>query len=168
MPKQKFEWWMWDKTWVQVVLNTENKITLYFTWNIFSKKNSKRAFRGIVLPSANYVEWNKRISKQLKDYIFVYNKFPCKITISSISHDKRRADVDNKATSILDLLVDNNIIPDDNKFIVQQLIITNIGYAKNLPLTKVVIEPYKDDVLDKGNVDFKEHDWLDYKHLFIN
>lgn len=168
MTKQKFEWWMWDNTWVQVAINTDKKIILYFTWNIFSKKNSKRAFRGIVLPSANYVEWNKRISNILKKYTFVYNKFPCKITISSISHDKRRADIDNKATSILDLLVDNGIIPDDNKFVVQQLVITNIWYAKNLPLTKVIIEPYKDEVLDKGEEDFKEHDWLDYKHLFIN
>lgn len=167
MAKKKFDGWMRDKTWVAIALNTENRLTLYFTWNIFSKKNSKRAFRGIVLPSANYVEWQRRMSNELKKNQFFYNKFPCKITIESISHDKRRADIDNKATSILDLLVDNGIIPDDNKFVVQELDIRNVGYAKNLALTKVVIEPYKEDVLELDQ-DFKEENWLNYIDLFIN
>jgi Holliday junction resolvase RusA-like endonuclease len=107
------------------------------------------------------------MSNELKKNQFFYNKFPCKITIESISHDKRRADIDNKATSILDLLVDNKIIPDDNKFVVQELDIRNVGYAKNLALTKVVIEPYKEDVLELDQ-DFKEENWLNYIDLFIN
>ena len=62
--------------------------------------------------------------------------------------------------SIMDTFTDLGIIPDDNKFIVQELNIRNVGYAKNCFITKVLIEPYNlpqlNDKKDYKNVDLKE------------
>ena len=63
------------------------------------------------------------------------------MTIVSTARSKMKGDVDNQATSLLDLLVDVGLLPDDNKFIVQELEIRNVGYVKNAPLCKVELEP---------------------------
>ena len=71
-----------------------------------------------------------------------------------------KSDIDNMTQSIMDTFTDLGIIPDDNKFVVQELNIRNVGYAKNCFITKVLIEPYNlpqlNDKKDYKNVDLKE------------
>lgn len=160
MVKQKktFDWWKWDKTKVKVAKNTSKKVELHFMWNIFSKKNSKRAFRNIVLPSENYVEWHKRMVEWLKEIKWEYSSLPCKISITTVAWERRRKDIDNVCTSILDLLVDVWLIPDDSNDIVTELYVRNAWFIRNLPITKVVIEPSEELHYDDEE-DNKDYDW---------
>ncbi|MBO7716530.1 MAG: hypothetical protein J6S85_23395 [Methanobrevibacter sp.] len=48
------------------------------------------------------------------------------MTIISTARSKMKGDIDNQATSIMDLLVDVGLLPDDNKFIIQELEIRNV------------------------------------------
>ena len=83
-----------------------------------SKKNSKQIVcRGKypkVLPSAKFAEWHDRAMEELEVSdtpkamiehceIDMYIRFP----------DKRKADLTNKAESVMDLLVDYGILKDD-------------------------------------------------------
>lgn len=143
-PKKEFSWWGWDITWVEIITNEEDYLELLLLGNVYSKKNSKRAFRWIVLPSVNFVEWHKRCSEELSHHdikLQYHEDEPFKIEMNFIARNKVKGDIDNSCTSILDLLTDAWIIPDDNKFVVSNLSINCIGYVKNLPLTQVKIYP---------------------------
>lgn len=52
---------------------------------------------------------------------------------------KRRADLTNKAESILDLLVDCRIIEDDNWFVVPKVILQFGGVDKTNPRVEITI-----------------------------
>lgn len=158
--KNKFEGWRWDCIDAEVYYNLPSKLEIYLYWHIPSKKNNRLNFWRISLPSANYQEWHKRIIDKLEWTEWLYNRFPCKITITSIAWELRKWDIDNQTASIFDTFTDLGIIPDDNKFVVQELNIRNVGYAKNCFITKVLIEPYNlpqlNDKKDYKNVDLKE------------
>lgn len=139
--KKTFEWRKRDVVHAEVTVNTESKLEIYFYWNIYAKKNGKRAFRWIVLPSENYCEWHKRIEKSLKWIEWNFKQFPCKATIETIAHSKVKWDIDNQATSIFDMLTDLWAIEDDNKFVIAELDVKCVWYIKNCPITKLTLEP---------------------------
>lgn len=139
--KKTFEWWKWDIVKVEVETNKENRLELHFYGNIYPKKNSKRIFWHTILPSENYLEWNKRCRESLKWIEILYNHFPCEILVEQIAHNKVKWDVDNCVTSLLDFMVDVGILQDDNKFEVSKMTVLNKGYVKNCPITKVILSP---------------------------
>lgn len=149
---------------VEIEYDLPKKLTLFFYWNIFPKKNSKRAFRGIVLPSENYVKWHNIMAKKLEWHERRYNSFPCRMTIVSTARNKVKGDIDNQATSIMDLLVDVGLLPDDNKFVIQELEIRNAGYLKNAPICKVELEPISHPLLD-GIDDYKNKNLREEKEI---
>ena len=157
------EEWKWNIVDADIDCDTSKKITLVFYGNIPSKKNSKRAFRGIVLPSENYMKRHKIMSNKLEGHEWKFNSFPCKMSIISIAWNKMKWDIDNQATSIMDLLVDVGLLPDDNKFIIQELEIRNVWYIKNAPLCKVELEPI---VHPLYNIE-SDHKGLDLKEFKI-
>lgn len=62
-------------------------------------------------PSAKYTAWHKDASYQIKGVPKIPNgSF---LTINFYMPDNRRCDLSNKAESIMDLLVDNEILEDD-------------------------------------------------------
>ena len=142
------EQWKRDIMDVEIEQDLPDKVTIIFYWNIYPKKNSKRAFKWVVLPSENYVKWHKIMSEKLSWYKRDYNSFPCRMTIKSIAWSKMKWDIDNQATSLMDLLVDVWLLPDDNKFIIQELEIKNVWYVKNAPLCKVELEPIDHPIYD--------------------
>lgn len=156
------EQWKRDIMDVEVEYDLPKRLTLYFYWNIYPKKNSKRAFRWIVLPSENYMKWHKIMSEKLANREWRYNSFPCRMTIVSTSWNKMKGDIDNQATSILDLLVDVWLLPDDNKFVVQEMEIKNVGYVKNAPICKVELEPIDHHLWDE-DTDHKSKNLKEYK-----
>lgn len=153
------EQWKWDIMDVEIDYDLPKRLTLYFYWNIYPKKNSKRAFRWIVLPSENYVKWHKIMSEKLSGHKRRYNSFPCRMTIISTARSKMKWDVDNQATSLLDLLVDVWLLPDDNKFIIQELEIRNVWYVKNAPICKVELEPIDHHLWNEET----DHKWKNLK-----
>ena len=86
-----------------------------------SKKNSKRVIckgdRPRLLSSENYIAWQKEQSYLIKKYRHIKGGNPidnCATEITIYFPDKRKADLTNKAESVMDLLVDNSIIKDDS------------------------------------------------------
>lgn len=103
-----------------------------------SKKNSRINTRsGRSFPSKKYQEWHDMASLYLKNKIQINN--PVQITINFTHGTLRRRDSDNAVSSILDLLVDNKIIPDDNWRIVRQIIVNN-EYKKNGAFCEIIIK----------------------------
>ncbi len=85
-----------------------------------SKKNSRITTRsGRSFPSAKYKEWHTDASWQMKGKKIIPNgSF---ITLNFYMPDNRRADLTNKAESIMDCLVDNGLLKDDSWQIVPSL-----------------------------------------------
>lgn len=80
-----------------------------------SKKNSRINTRsGRSFPSSKYTAWHKDASAQLTNQSVKEMKNFSKIEIHFWFPDDRRADLTNKAESIMDLLVDNGLIKDDS------------------------------------------------------
>lgn len=155
--------WKRDCVNIEVTKNTNDELEIYISWPIPSKKNQKQVFRWRVLPSKNYIRWHKIVSEKLSNINCNYNKFPCSLSMVSIAWTKARWDADNILTSCLDLLVDVWILPDDNKFILPEVKIRNVWYAKNCWLARINITPY----LSNSYLIEEEHRWKDilsYKH----
>lgn len=148
---------------VEIEYDLPDRLSLIFYWNIYPKKNSKRAFRWIVLPSENYMKRHKIMSSKLEWCEWKYNSFPCRMTIVSTARSKMKGDIDNQATSLMDLLVDVGLLPDDNKFIIQELEIRNVWYVKNAPLCRVELAPIEHPLWDE-DYDHKGFDLRQYKH----
>ena len=160
--KKKFEWWKWDCINAEVVENSDKAIEIILYGFIPSKKNNRRNFWHISLPSETYTEWHKRIVNVLSWIERNFKAFPCKITITSIAWDRVKSDIDNQAQSAFDTFTDLWIIPDDNRFVVWELQIKNVWYAKNAYITKVLIEPLWEGFLN-DNTDYKWEDLTNYK-----
>ena len=147
----------------QVILNTPDKLTIYIYWPIVPKKNSKQIVRGRLISSSRYLKWHKELTDILWKEERLYDKFPCKISITSIVGTRVKSDIDNATSSILDLFTDLWIIPDDNRFIVPELNVLNVWYAKNCFITKVVMEPYTNNSYDVTD-DHKDENLEKFTH----
>lgn len=81
-----------------------------------AKKNSRRNFRGVSLPSEAYLKWHgKNIGKARLAALSspLDPSKPVTIAVDVTYKDRHRRDLDNALSSILDLLVDAKAIPDD-------------------------------------------------------
>ena len=78
-----------------------------------SKKNSRiNTYNGRSFPSKAYTEWHANAGAQLLEQGIV-NFTKVELDIQFEFRTNRRTDLDNKLSSILDLLVDMGIIEDD-------------------------------------------------------
>ncbi len=107
-----------------------------------SKKNSRCLFvRGgklVNIPSPQYAKWHKEASRNLPDDSEIANPID-RIELYFYAPDRRASDLTNKAESIMDLLVDNNIIEDDNWWIVNKVLLYFGGVDKANPRCDVYI-----------------------------
>ncbi len=117
------------------------KIVLF--GHVPSKKNSKRIFvnggRPRVLPSEIHEAWEEEQLLALRRF----QRFsgPCQIEITVYAPNRRRGDLDNKASSILDLLCKAGTIQDDNCEIVRELHLFYGGVDKAKPRAEIEIVP---------------------------
>lgn len=105
-----------------------DKISLRLSGVIPSKKNSRlcasRGGRIVNIPSASYTDWHKRNLS-----LIVYQsqgkpravRVPCALSLVVRYPDRRRRDLDNALSSVLDLLVDAGILPDDSWTAVERI-----------------------------------------------
>lgn len=166
MAKKEFKWWKRECVNAEVIENTPTKLVVYFYWYIGIKKNWKRAFRWIVLPSENYCEWHKRMMKALWWIEYKFNSFPCSLHMCSLSWDKRKSDIDNSVQWIMDIFTELWVFPDDNKFVVSELKVNNLWYIKNCYITKVELSKCSQTLYDIS----EDCEWKNLKELksFIN
>jgi Holliday junction resolvase RusA-like endonuclease len=86
------------------------KIVIY--GDVASKKNNRRNFGHISLPSERYIKWHdKAVPQVLKQKKKSYES--CKIVITFYHGTKRRKDADNGVCSVFDTLVDCGVLVDD-------------------------------------------------------
>lgn len=106
-----------------------------------SKKNSRQTIfakgRMLIIPSKNYKAWHEEMSWELKRKKRGYYE-KCEIQITFYFPDNRRADMSNKAESVMDLLVDNGILKDDSWQVVSKLTLISGGKDK-VPRAEVLI-----------------------------
>ena len=96
----------------------KNKLVIFVAGRIPSKKNSKQIVgRGKfvrLIASQAYLSWKKQVSEQVQSQLttnFLGKSVKVDITINF--PDNRRADLTNKAESLMDMLVDEKVIDDD-------------------------------------------------------
>ena len=108
-----------------------------------SKKNSKimicRGVRPILISNPRFQSWNTEQLWLLKRLGSLQTKEIVKVDITYYPSTKRRSDLTNKAESIMDLLVEANIIEDDNWFVIPQLLLKLGSVDKEKPRTEVSI-----------------------------
>ena len=99
---------------------------IIITGSVPSKKNSKvfsfRGNRPMLFPGKCYQQWHKQALNQLygiryESALFGPLKKIKEIRITIYAVDRRKADLTNRAESVMDLLVDAGILEDDNWFI---------------------------------------------------
>ena len=98
-----------------------------------AKKNSRRNFKsGVSLPSVRYELWQGYASAEIAE---VWDEKPIARTSSicltlGIS-DKRRKDLDNMLTSVLDMLVHCNVLEDDDWRICSNITVRGLESEKD-------------------------------------
>lgn len=118
-------------------------ISLIIKGRIPSKKNSRNIFvrhgRVMNIPSKEYKAWHDKASEGIKYMRHEpFNRVQM-IELMFFAPDRRASDLTNKAESIMDLLVDNNIIQDDNWWIVDKVFLRFGGVDKIDPRCEVSI-----------------------------
>lgn len=109
-----------------------------------SKKNQKiivcRGRYPLLLPSKNHQIWHEEKSWELKIQKVSRIENIKSVEMIFFVPDNRKADLSNKAESLMDLLVDNGILEDDNCFVVPKLILSLGGVDKENPRVEINIE----------------------------
>ena len=117
-------------------------INIIIKGRIPSKKNSKiivcRGKFPLLLPSKKYQEWHKEATSQIKRLVPEKPIESCSVILTLYAPDKRKADLTNKAESIMDLLVDNSFLLDDNWFVVKSLRLIFGGVDRENP--RVIVD----------------------------
>ena len=117
-----------------------------------SKKNSRiilcRGGKPVNIPSKHYREWHKDALWQLREQkVFSCPYKEIRAEIEIFPKTKRKADLTNKAESVMDLLVDAEVLEDDNWYIVKEVRIVFGGVDKDNPRAefelKEIEEKYK-------------------------
>lgn len=108
-----------------------------------SKKNSRVVDRrtGRTFPNKRYTEWHKAASIYVRQQnARTLDGGPFALYLEFTHGDRVRRDSDNGVSSILDLLVDCGILPDDNWMVVQKINVSNL-YDKGNPGVNISIVP---------------------------
>jgi Holliday junction resolvase RusA-like endonuclease len=111
-----------------------------------SKKNSRVVDRrtGRTFPNKRYTEWHKAASLYVRQqHAHPLDEGPFALYLEFTHGDRVRRDSDNGVSSILDLLVDCGILPDDNWMVVSKINVSNL-YDKGNPGVHISIIPLTD------------------------
>lgn len=121
-------------------------MTIVLPGRVPSKKNSKRIIcfgsKPRVLPSLAYEQWHEAMLWHLK--VKRPKRFPeTRVTVAIVIYadSMRLFDLSNSAESVMDLLVEAEIIEDDSWRWVPQLMVYFGGLDRKAPRAEVTIEP---------------------------
>lgn len=115
--------------------------TFFIEGQVAPKKNERQVFvkngRLINIPSKRYKKWHDQAMWQLKG-IKKFNPL-YEIVMTFWFKDKRRRDLDNVQSSVLDLLQDAGVIEDDDAKLLTKITAIYGGVSKEAPRVKVEI-----------------------------
>lgn len=128
-------------------MEKQKQITVSLKGRIPSKKNSKQMIhakgRVFFIPSKQYAEWHREQSKELTETKRLKSaQLPIQeatIEMKITFPDNIRADLTNKAESVMDLLVDNGILEDDNHKVCKKVVIESGGVDKQNAGVRITI-----------------------------
>ena len=111
-----------------------------------SKKNNKfivmKDGKPIIISSEKYRDWEKDmmwvLRVQNREKLFI--NYPVSISFRFYSKTKRKFDLDNKVTSLLDLLVKASILDDDNYNVVKRISAEFMGFGEDK--CEIIIQKY--------------------------
>jgi Holliday junction resolvase RusA-like endonuclease len=111
-----------------------------------SKKNSRNIFvrngRIINVPSKLYKEWQEDAKLQLQQQFrnFQVSDYPIDVNVLVYYGTKHRHDLDNALGSIMDVLVDAQVIVDDDVEHISQITIQHGGLDKENPRAEIYLD----------------------------
>ncbi len=109
-----------------------------------SKKNSTRNFGYTRLPSKRFYEWQESAAYQLIKHKGILIKGVTRIQMDFYFPDNRKCDLDNKSSSVLDMLQKATILIDDNWQYTGSIFLNPCGIAKKNPRVEIFIEAKND------------------------
>lgn len=119
------------------------RLSITLAGDVPSKKNSKRVVRAgsrtVVLPSAAHEAWRERALWAAKGKAAPVAT-PAAAWITVYPSTARRADLTNKAESVMDLLVELGVLPDDDWFSVPAVSLRLGGVDRANPRAEVTVE----------------------------
>lgn len=114
-------------------MSNHKTVELRLEGNVPSKKNSRiRTRSGSYIPNKNFYEWQDDALRQLRTQTRERFYNPVKVEILIYFGTNIRADLDNRVTSVLDMLVESLLLKDD-KWQDVPLIIAQAEYRKRKP-----------------------------------
>lgn len=111
-----------------------------------SKKNSRvvDCRTGRTFPNKRFTEWHKAAALYVRQQnAHPLDEGPFVLYLEFTHGDRVRRDSDNGVSSILDLLVDCGVLPDDNWMVVSKINVSNL-YDKGKPGVNISIIPLTD------------------------
>lgn len=121
-------------------MQNHTKVEIRLEGNVPSKKNSRiNRFDGKSFPSKKYYDWHKYAIQQVRLQTRARFFKPVSIHAKIIFGTNVRADIDNRLTSILDMLTDALVICDDKWQSVPK-ISACAEYDKGKPGAIIIIE----------------------------
>jgi Holliday junction resolvase RusA-like endonuclease len=121
----------------------EGLVIIHIPLETPSKKNSRVVDRrtGRTFPNKRFTEWHKAAALYVSQQnAHPLDEGPFALYLEFTHGDRVRRDSDNGVSSILDLLVDCGILPDDNWMVVQKINVSNL-YDKGNPGVNISIVP---------------------------
>jgi Holliday junction resolvase RusA-like endonuclease len=109
-----------------------------------SKKNNKVWTGKYLVSSANYKKWEASAIEQLAKHRDLFIE-KAEIQMEIFWPDKRSADLTNKAESIMDMLVQANIIKDDNWKVIDSVYLRSGGLDRKNPRVDIWIKEIKNE-----------------------
>lgn len=95
-------------------MSSPKTVKLTFEGTVPSKKNSRVNLRsGVSIPNKKFVQWQEKAMWEVRQQ--TRERFLGMVQVDTIIYfgTKGRADADNKRTSLLDMLVEMVVLPDD-------------------------------------------------------
>ena len=109
-----------------------------------SKKNNRRNYGRTSLPSVRFLEWENSACIQLLKHKNIQISPIQEIQMDFYFPDNKRTDLDNKSSSVLDMLVKQGIIEDDRWQITGSIFLRPAGIDKSNPRVEIFIKTGKE------------------------
>lgn len=114
-------------------MSNPKTVSLTLTGSTPSKKNSRvRTKNGSYIPSKAFYDWQEKALWQVRAQTRERFLVPVAVDVTIIFGTKARADLDNRLTSILDMLVEGLVLRDDKWQDVPQMTV-RAAYKKGEP-----------------------------------
>lgn len=127
--------------------NNKQIVEFFLKSQVPAQKNQKvmainrRTGKPFPMTSKSVAKW-KSDANDLLDLLEIKGiAGPVEISLNFVHKDKRKRDIDNEVSTVLDLLKNRKIIEDDNCFVLRKIVAQFDGVSKENPGVYITIKP---------------------------